>query len=304
MELQADREFWCGALGVGGFTAIPRWTLDPAPGTAEHEAKILDELVATLRRLADELAVTASSVLLAAHVRVLSALSGEREVTTGYVARAGGGPLLCRLTTQPGSWRELLLDTYRAESQLLSHADFPVADLRHELGLTEPAFETVFDPTGADGVLSGDIVLWVGIVQRSDELILRLRYQTEVLDADCAARIAGYHLAALELMAADMDAGHRRQSLLSAEEAHFQLEELAGPRRELPDARAGSSSRCRRILIAWPPCAATAASHTDSSTAVPTGWRGRCWLAGWAVRVWWRWWRSATWTGWPLCSRS
>ena len=67
--------------------------------------------------------------------------------------------------------------------------------------------------------------------------MLRLRYRTDVLDADCAARIAGYHLTALALIAADPDAEHRRQSLLSAEELHFQLEGLAGPRRELPDRR-------------------------------------------------------------------
>ena len=58
-----------------------------------------------------------------------------------------------------------------------------------------------------------------------------------MLDADGAARIAGYHLTALALIAADPDAEHRRQSLLSAEELHFQLEGLAGPRRELPDRR-------------------------------------------------------------------
>ena len=67
--------------------------------------------------------------------------------------------------------------------------------------------------------------------------MLRLGYRTEVLDTDCAARIAGYHLRALELIAADPDAEHRGQSLLSAEELHFQVEGLAGRRRELPDAR-------------------------------------------------------------------
>ncbi|MCA1676829.1 MAG: hypothetical protein LC799_33190, partial [Actinobacteria bacterium] len=41
------------------------------------------------RRLADELAVPLSSVLLAAHAKVLAALSGEREVATGYVAADG-----------------------------------------------------------------------------------------------------------------------------------------------------------------------------------------------------------------------
>ena len=87
------------------------------PGVAEHETTVPDDLVAALRRLADELAVPLSSVLLAAHAKVLAALSGEREVVTGYVAADGGRPLPCRLTTEPGSWRALLLDAHRAESR-------------------------------------------------------------------------------------------------------------------------------------------------------------------------------------------
>jgi non-ribosomal peptide synthetase component F len=131
----------------------------------------------------------------------------------------------------------LLLATHRVESKLLSHQDFPVDDLRRELGLTEPSFETVFDPTGNGGDLAEDTVLWVGNPQHGSQLVLRLRYRTDVLDADCAARIAGYHLTALALIAADPDAEHARQSLLSAEERRFQLDGLAGPRRELPDRR-------------------------------------------------------------------
>ncbi|HEY6682591.1 MAG TPA: AMP-binding protein, partial [Propionibacteriaceae bacterium] len=238
VRTEADREFWRGMLAAGGFTPMPRWSRDPIAGTAEHEAKIPDDVIATLRRLADELDVPLSSVLLAAHAKVLSVLSGEREVTTAYSGENGLGPLPCRLTTEAQSWRELVLDTHRVEVQLLSRADFPLDELRRELGVTGSAFETVFDSTGGDGDLGEDTVLRLGIAQRSDEPVLRLRYQTEVLDADCAARIAGYHLAALELMAADLDAEHRRQSLLSAEELHFQLEGLAGRRRLLPDARA------------------------------------------------------------------
>jgi hypothetical protein len=130
----ASREFWRGVLLTGGFTAIPRWSVDPAMGTAEHEAKIPDDLIATLRRLAAELEITASSVLLAAHAKVLAALSGERDVATGYVCQKGGQPLLCRLTTEPDSWRTLLLATHRAESELLAHSDFPVNDLRARPG--------------------------------------------------------------------------------------------------------------------------------------------------------------------------
>src|ERR1051326_4702074 len=108
MPAEAGREFWRGVLVAGGFIAIPRWTLDPVPGVAEHETTIPDDLVAGLRRLADGLVVPLRSVLLAAHAKVLAALSGECEVVTGYVAVAGdaavagkgaGRALPCRLTT-------------------------------------------------------------------------------------------------------------------------------------------------------------------------------------------------------------
>jgi amino acid adenylation domain-containing protein len=236
-SVEAGREFWRGALLAGGFTAIPRWTHDPVPGIAERRARIPDDVAGPLHRLADELAVPFSSVLLTAHAKVLAALSGEREVTTGYLAVPGGQPLPCRLTTEPHSWRTVLLDTHRVESEVLLHKDFPVDDLRRDLGLTEPSFETVLDPTGKDGSISEDIVLWVGTSRDEGRLELKLRYRTDVLDADCAARIAGYYLTALELIATDPDADHGRQSLLSDEELHFQIEGLAGPRLDLPDRR-------------------------------------------------------------------
>src|SRR5437870_10537042 len=232
------REFWRGVLLAGGFTAVPRWTLIPVPGVGEHEARIPYELVAALRRLADELAVPLSSVLLTAHAKVLGALSGEREVSTGYAAMQGRSPLLCRMTTEPHSWRAMLLEAHRAESELLAHKGFPVDDLRRELGLIKPLFETMFALTaGAGAELAEETVLRAGFVEH-DGLVLRLRYKTDVLDTDCAARIAGYHVTALALMAADPDAEHARQTLLSAEELHFQLHGLAGPRRKLPNCRA------------------------------------------------------------------
>jgi amino acid adenylation domain-containing protein len=201
-------------------TTIPRWTRVPVAGVDEHEAKVPDEVVAALRELADELALPLGSVLLAAHAKVLGILSGESEVVTGYVAAAGRAPEPCRVTTAPRTWRALLLEIYRAELELLS----------------QEKFETVLDPTGDGGELAEGTALRVGIVER-DGMVLRLRYRTDVLDADCAARIAGYHLAALASIAADPDAEHPRQSLLSAEELRFQLAGLAGPRRELPDRR-------------------------------------------------------------------
>src|SRR5262245_15228411 len=229
------RHFWRSVLLAGGFTVFPRWTLDPVAGVGEYKTRIPYELMAALRRLSDELEVSFSSVLLTAHAKVLGALSGEREVSIGYAALEGRAPLLCRMTTEPQSWRAMLLEAHRVDLELLSHKDFPVDDLRRERGFTKPVVWTVFDPTGDDGAeLAENAVLRVGVVER-DGIELQLRYQTDVLDAKCAARIAGYYLAVLALIAADPDAKHAQQSLLSAEELHFQLNALAGPRRELPD---------------------------------------------------------------------
>src|SRR2546427_8468419 len=116
---ERGREFWRGVLLAGGFTALPRWTREPVPGVGEHEARIPDELVTALRRLANELAVPLSSVLLTAHAKVLGALSGEREVSTGYVVVDGSPPLPCRMSTEPRSWRALLLEAHRAGVELL-----------------------------------------------------------------------------------------------------------------------------------------------------------------------------------------
>src|ERR671914_1378419 len=207
--IDTDRNYWRDVLLAGGGTTIPRWTLDPAPGVAEHETTlVIDGLVTALRQRADELAVPISSVLLAAHAKVLAALSGEREVVTGFVAGELGQPLPCRLSTEPESWRALVLEASRAESALLSHSDFPVDDLRRELGVAGPLFETEFDPIGDGGGLGEGTALRVTMSQPLGRLAIRVQYRTEAVDGAYAARIAGYHVAALRLITADPDAEH------------------------------------------------------------------------------------------------
>ena len=130
---------------------------------ASHEATVPGDLTAVLRQRGAELGVPLSSVLLAAHARVIGALSGEPDIVTGYLATPHGRPLPCRLAADASSWRALLRDTHRCEWELLSHRDFPVNELRGELGLAGPSFETVFDPADEDGKLAGEVVLQVGI---------------------------------------------------------------------------------------------------------------------------------------------
>ncbi|MEW2573329.1 amino acid adenylation domain-containing protein [Streptomyces sp. NPDC047070] len=204
---------------------IPRWTRDPGPGTAEYEVPLPEGLM------------TEPSALLAAHAKVLAALSGEREAVTGYVTAKGAAPVLRRLAVGPGTWRDLL-----------AQADLAVREAAHEPAGEPPAresggdpvpFEAVLDPHGHDdgtGRTAGTgaaTALHVSVAGHA----LRLRYRTDVLDAEAAARIAGYHLTALGLLAADPDAAHDRRGLLGEDELRYQLDGLAGPHRALPDRR-------------------------------------------------------------------
>ena len=207
-------EYWRRVLGAGEFAVVPRWTHDPRPGTAEHVLPVADDLAAALT----------GAELLAAHARVLAALTGEQEVGTTCVVTPGGQALPCRLATDVSTWRELVRRARRVQSEMSAHEGFPGAT---------PG-ETVLDPTGGEPV---DTALWVGVVRHDGRAALRLRYRTDVLDAEAARRIGAYHLTALALIVGDPDGEPGRACLLSADELRFQMDGLAGPERPLPDRR-------------------------------------------------------------------
>ncbi|WP_214405587.1 non-ribosomal peptide synthetase [Pseudonocardia lacus] len=228
------RQYWLGALTGGGPTGVPRWSQETRPGVGEHVEPIPVRLVDAVSRTVGPLR---GAPLLAAHAVVLAALSGEREVTTGYAAAAGAAPLPLRLTTEPATWRALVQHAARAQERLQANRVFPVDALATELGRTTPLFEVEVDLHGGAEAPAPHTALRLSVEQGAEELQLRLHYRTDVLDADSASRIAGYHLTALAAMAADPDAEHGGRSLLSAQEYAFQIDGLAGPDRELPAER-------------------------------------------------------------------
>jgi amino acid adenylation domain-containing protein len=240
----ADRRYWRDALAGGG-TAIPRWAPEPVAGVAEHVAPMPPDLAAAVRSLAESVGVPVSAVLLAAHARVLAALAGDQEIVTGYVTP--GRCLPCRLATGHPTWRALVADTARVEAELLAHQDFPVDWLAAELGLARP-----YDVEFGRGAPAAGSVLRVAVAPGS----VRLAYRTDALNEGAAARIAGYHLAALRLATTDPDAAPGGQSLLSVQELGFQLDGLAGRYRELPELR------CHELFQR------RAAAHPDRVAAV------------------------------------
>jgi hypothetical protein len=61
-RVETGRKPWRAALLAGGATAVPRWTLDPAPGVVEHVTTFEDDLAAAVRWLADGLQLLLHSV--------------------------------------------------------------------------------------------------------------------------------------------------------------------------------------------------------------------------------------------------
>ncbi|MFF9351733.1 amino acid adenylation domain-containing protein [Streptomyces sp. NPDC014734] len=208
--------------------------------TTDYECHVPTDTVLRLTGLAERLRVPLPSVLLAAHTKVLAALSGERDVLTGYTAPGGGGASRpYGLLVADGDWRQLVLAAHRAMDESPSPGT--------ELGTAAPRYEVVLDLSALDSatpseqtdgaVLSASTVAHIAFAPVRDGLRLRLLGRADVLDLPYARRIAGYLLAALELIAVDDTVEHQTQRILSSEELAHQIDGLAGPRRDLPDRR-------------------------------------------------------------------
>ncbi|MEU4266840.1 amino acid adenylation domain-containing protein [Streptomyces sp. NPDC026092] len=240
-----------GTQSTTGWTEVPRWTTAPVPGSAEHTIALPDAMTTGLRTRARELGVRVSTLHLAAHAKVLAALSGDPVVTTARLVEPGRA-VACRVSVAPGTWRDLVGDAVRAEELLGGEEGAcdgggacdgegawrprPEASDTGRAGRADRP-EAVFDPDGHGPVLPDDAVLCVTVREDADGQALSLCFRTDALDGDAAARIAGYHLTALRGLLADPDSRHDRHCLLSPEEIRFQVDGLAGTARPLPDKR-------------------------------------------------------------------
>ncbi|WP_190140020.1 amino acid adenylation domain-containing protein, partial [Streptomyces longispororuber] len=209
-------------------TRIPRWTAPAGggTGTGTHTARLPADVASALERTARDLGATLPALLIAAHARVLATLTNERDLLVGYASGAPDGlrgPL--RLAVPDATWADLVAGAAGARTYR--------GALRPEVALDLSGLTREPGPVEAD--LPGGVVLRVAFAREGDGgLALRVTHDTAALDASYAERVAGYHRAALRLVAAGPAARHDRQSLLSAREVEAQLYDLAGPRTELP----------------------------------------------------------------------
>lgn len=155
------RDFWMKEFSDTQLMRLPRLAAPLGADKGDRqivkfEIPIDDQLSDDLFALARKLAVPVKTVLLAAHMRVMSAMGGGRDTTSytvgnGRPENADGhrviglfvNSLAFRLPMQGGTWRELIRSTLAKEQSVLPFRRFPMAELKRQAG-NDPLSETLF----------------------------------------------------------------------------------------------------------------------------------------------------------------
>ncbi|MBE9228019.1 non-ribosomal peptide synthase/polyketide synthase [Phormidium sp. LEGE 05292] len=251
----STQQYWNEKLQDSTFTKIPRWSSVPT-NTNVIEVGLQDvtlspQISESLKQLAQSAEVPLKSVLLAAHLRVLSLLGGQSDVLTGLVANGrpeqndGERVLGLFLNTLPfrleltgGKWIDLVRQVFVAEREMLPHRRYPLAEIQRNLG-GEPLFETAFNFVHFhvyQQVLELDNLQLLGVKffeqtnftfaaqfsvnPRSSEVELRLQYDALKLCPEQINRIGEYYLNALVAMANQPQGRYELHSLVSEREQH------------------------------------------------------------------------------------
>lgn len=260
LRADQDRRFWRDAIEGTTFTRLPRCLPQPSdsgdssqrvvPKVIFHDVDIPKTLSNRIVALADQLGVPVKTVLMAAHLKVLSVLTNSDFVSTGY--EQSGRPehvdateaVGLFLNTVPfgidvedGSWEELVRHVFEAESALLPHRRYPMAQMKQDLGIREHLFETAFNYThfyrlkelkklpefALLDVRANSETEFVVRAEFSrhfftDDVRLSLHYHDQVFTPDQMVSMGGLYRRAFELMTENVAAKHRPEALVAPSE--------------------------------------------------------------------------------------
>ncbi|MBW8876584.1 MAG: amino acid adenylation domain-containing protein [Acidobacteria bacterium] len=256
----AAEEYWRHLLREAELVELPHWPSEWCrPGLrriGRLSVAVAPEVTAGLKRLAHEVAVPLKSVLLAAHLKVLSLLAGRPDVVSGLVSngrlevsegdQVRGlflNTLPLRLRLPEGSWADLVRAAFHAEQEMLPHRRYPFGALQRRWG-ERPIFEIAFNYTHfhviRDLMRSGDLEL-LGFQQAEGGnfklqstfsqdlegrgLGLSLEYDSHAVPVALVREIGDEYLRTLMAMARDSRSAHEGASILSPAVRHQLLRE-------------------------------------------------------------------------------
>ncbi|GAA1004407.1 hypothetical protein GCM10009556_007040 [Acrocarpospora pleiomorpha] len=222
------RAYWTGVVRDHARLAVPAAWADPAGGREPYQVAVpLYALHAGLARLAAAAGTPLKSVLLAAHLKVLSQLTHEDAVHTGLVCDTRPEVLdadrvygmfinTVPFPHRPGAatWRELTREVFAAETAMWPHRRFPLPAIQRELAGGRQLVEIYFNYLDFTVVDTGLVDLPGSIDLSPNEFplsvtvlagLLTLTSRPEVLGRADAGRLAGMYEAVLTAMAADPD---------------------------------------------------------------------------------------------------
>jgi amino acid adenylation domain-containing protein len=272
LESERCRSYWTATLADATANRFARQpSIQNAADVREVvrlEVPVSKEVSDGLKRLAQSTEVSLKSVLLAAHMKVLSLLTGQSDVLTGLLIngrpeKADGEQILgAFLNTVPlrvelggGTWADLARRAFEAENELLPFRRYPIQELQRVHG-AEGLFDTVFNYThfhvadrlrGVDGleVLGVDgseqtyyaLTVQFNVDNLSSRIELALDYRTIELGEEQTREIAGCYSRVLAAMATEPFARHEAVCLLSGEERRRLLIELNDNSAPFPEDR-------------------------------------------------------------------
>lgn len=216
-----------------------------------YDIEIGRTLSESIKNVSKELSVPVKTVLMAAHLKVLSFMTNSTKIVTGYehsgrpeeqnVDQAIGLflnsiPFIIELQSGE-SWSSLISRAHRMESEFLPYRRFPMSEMKKIVGITESLFQSVFNFTHfhmlkslkkLPGMTNLDVrvraetefPLRAEFSQDSytDEVKLSLHYHTNFFDDSHISNIAGYYFEALRSIADDSRSEYWGQTLLSNNE--------------------------------------------------------------------------------------
>jgi len=247
------RNYWADKLAGSSPALLPRVYADTETGSPARirtiNVAISPEVSQGIKRLAQMAGVPVKSVLLGAHLKVMSALTGNADVMTGVVSNGrperddGERALGLFLNTAPlrinlngGTWLGLARGAFEAELEMTPYRRYPMIELIKARG-GEQLFETAFNFThfhvydslrsfdgvellGADGFATTNFTLGANFSLNlaTSDAQLSLHCNATELGEPMVEIIAGCYQRALEAMAADPHGRHDARSLLAEDE--------------------------------------------------------------------------------------
>jgi len=259
------RRYWSDKLQGSSITRLPQRSSSQSKSGDSAQVHrvavpISTEVSDGLKKLGRSASVPIKSVLLAAHLKVMSFISGQSDIITGLTANGrpeqGDGERLLGLflNTIPlrqhlrsGPWIELVQQTFQNEWQALPFRWFPLAQIQREHG-GQSLFETAFNFTHFHVAQAmqgrGNIEVLDSISFERTNWPLLANFSLDLSSSDIravlvtdAARftnqeteiIAGYYFKALMSMATEPEGNHQSTSLLSDSELQQFLQEWNSP---------------------------------------------------------------------------